>query len=254
MRKILISLTACSLLLGATSCKEDIISTIVNGVDTKTGDVKVGDTLPDFGSVVLTSGRSFSRSSLKGKTSLLAFYSLKCTDCQEELPVLEDVYEYIQDYQISAATNGESFNGINFYTVSRDDSEDEIETYWNENGFEMPTAADQLAYYYFASSVVPRIYISNSENVVTHVFTDANMPSYKELLSALGFTIGDSDDDDDEGWSDDSGKGTGDVDFTDGGNEDVGGGTDSGSGDTNNDDDDDDDDDDDWPDLEDCCK
>jgi len=244
-RRIALLGAALALLGGATSCKEDIISTIVNNADnSKTGDVKVGDELPNFGSVTLTTGRSFSKSSLKGKVSLLAFYSLDCSDCQEELPVLQEVYDYI-------LLNGIS-SDYNFYTVSRDDKKADIEEYWDENSFSMPTAEDGLAYYYFASSGVPRIYISDKENIVTHIFTDKNMPSYKELLTALGLSTGSSDDDDDdEGWSDDSGNGDSDVEFGSDDSTDVGNDADKddGSGDGADDGTEDlGDDDTDWPD------
>lgn len=77
--------------------------------------------------------------------------------------------------------------GVRIVLISREDASDNIEAYWAANGLEMPYSAqtDRRVYELFASSRIPRIYISDENGTVRYIFTDDPVPSYDDLKSAL---------------------------------------------------------------------
>ena len=140
----------------------------------KTGDVKVGDTLPVF-EVVMNDASIVSDASLKGNVSVLMFFHTSCPDCQQALPVVQTIYdEYLA-------------KGVKFALVSRECSNDEIISFWEEKGLNLPYSAqnDRAVYSLFASSRIPRIYISDENGTVRYIFTDDPVPFYSDLKSSL---------------------------------------------------------------------
>ena len=140
----------------------------------KTGDVKVGDTLPVF-EVVMNDASIVSDASLKGNVSVLMFFHTSCPDCQQALPVVQTIYdEYLP-------------KGVKFALISRECSNDEIMSFWEEKGLNLPYSAqnDRAVYSLFASSRIPRIYISDENGTVRYIFTDDPVPSYSDLKSSL---------------------------------------------------------------------
>ena len=141
----------------------------------KTGaDVQVGDSLPDF-EVVMENGSVVTGSSLKGNVSVLMFFHPSCPDCQQALPRVQSIYdEYAQ-------------KGVIFTLISRECGNDEVRDYWNKNGLNMPYSAqkDRKVYNLFASSRIPRIYISDENGTVRYIFTDDPVASYDDLKSAV---------------------------------------------------------------------
>ena len=137
-------------------------------------EVKVGDTLPEF-EVVMMDGTVVTGSSLKGNVSVLMFFHTSCPDCQQELPHVQTMYE---EY---------ASKGVKFTLISRECSREEIEFYWKENGLNLPYSAqnDRAVYNLFASSRIPRIYISDENGTVRYIFTDDPVASYDDLKSAV---------------------------------------------------------------------
>jgi peroxiredoxin len=142
--------------------------------DVKTGNVSVGDALPEF-EVVMNDGSVVSDASLKGSVSVVMFFHISCPDCQQALPVVQTIYdEYLA-------------KGVKFALVSRECSNDEIMSFWKEKGLNLPYSAqnDRTVYSLFASSRIPRIYISDENGTVRYIFTDDPVPSYSDLKSSL---------------------------------------------------------------------
>jgi peroxiredoxin len=142
--------------------------------DNKGTEIRVGDSLPEF-EVVMNNGDLVSDSSLKGTPSMVMFFHTSCPDCQQTLPVVQKIYEEYspKDFKI--------------VLISREDTNDDIRAYWEENGLNLPYSAqeDRSVYKLFASSRIPRIYMSDENGTVRYIFTDDPVPSYDVLKSAL---------------------------------------------------------------------
>ena len=61
--------------------------------DKQTGaDLKVGDVLPDF-EVVMNDGSVVTDEILKEKVSVVMFFHTTCPDCQQALPIMQNIYD-----------------------------------------------------------------------------------------------------------------------------------------------------------------
>ncbi len=137
-------------------------------------DLCAGDRLPDF-EVIMNDGSTVSSAGLSESVSCIVFFNSSCPDCRKTLPDVQKLYD---NY---------SQKGVSFAVISRSESYDDVRSYWNENGFEMPFSAQdtRLVYSLFASSGIPRVYISGKDGIIRYVFTDSPVPSYDDLSAAL---------------------------------------------------------------------
>ena len=138
-----------------------------------TVDLKAGESGPAF-SVMMNDGRTVTRESLRGKTSLIVFFHTGCKDCRRELPVIQQIY---QDYG----------DKINMVCISRAEKEEDIRAYWDEQGFTLPYSAqqDKTVYYLFAKSSIPRVYVADKDLVIRAVFTDNPLATYEDIAGAI---------------------------------------------------------------------
>lgn len=165
MKKISLLLTILCVFLCASGCIKDKVEDV---------ELKVGDRLPDF-SVVMNDGTVVSDESLKGSVSFVMFFHTTCPDCQKTLPVVNDIYDiYVSE-------------GVRFALISREQDEADILTYWNEKAYDMPFSAqsDRTIYNKFATSRIPRIYISDKDGIIRYIYTDNPVPDYESLDQAL---------------------------------------------------------------------
>ena len=142
--------------------------------DVPSGEVKVGDRLPAF-EVVMNDGTVVTDASLIGKVSVVMFFHTSCPDCRQALPRVQDIYdEYAQ-------------KDVLFALISRECTADEIRAYWEENSLDMPYSAqnDRTVYNLFASSRIPRIYISDENGTVRYIFTDDPVATVEDLRSSI---------------------------------------------------------------------
>lgn len=139
------------------------------------GNIMVGDTLPEF-SITMNDGRVVSRETLRGKPSCIVFFNTSCGDCRAELPVMEQVYRMY----------GEG-GDVTFLAVSREESAESVLGYWTVNELSMPFSAqgDRGIYNLFASSGIPRIYISDGNLRVRAVYADSPLATEEELKGML---------------------------------------------------------------------
>ena len=137
-------------------------------------DLKVGDMLPDF-EVVMNDGTVVSDEGLAGSVSVVMFFHTSCPDCRQALPRMQQIYD---EY---------ASKGIVFALISREDAEQDVEAYWNEQGLKMPYSAqnDRRVYEQFASSRIPRIYINDRNGIIRYIFTDDPVPSYDDMDSSV---------------------------------------------------------------------
>ena len=140
----------------------------------KGADLGVGDSVPDF-TVTMNDGNQVTGVSLREGMgiSVIVFFTTQCPDCRETLPHIQRLY---QEY---------ASEDVKFALISREDTEENIYSFWKDNGFTMPFSAqaDRRIYELFARSRVPRVYICR-DGVIKYIFTDKpSIPTY-ELLSA----------------------------------------------------------------------
>lgn len=123
--------------------------------------VHVGEALPAF-TVVTLSDDTVSRDSLLGHPSVLVFFSTQCGDCQRALPELQRAYEQLKP------------QGVRFLCIARDEGCDVVAPFWEANHLSMPCSPqpDRRVYNLFATSVVPRVFISDSSAIVRYTLDD----------------------------------------------------------------------------------
>ena len=137
-------------------------------------DLKVGDRLPDF-EVTMNDGSKVTDEVLKESVSVVMFFHTSCPDCQQVLPQMQKIYE---DY---------ASNEVRIVLISREDTEERIESFWQEKGLKMPYSAqnDRKVYEKFAATRIPRVYVNEKGGIIRYVFTDDPNPSYDEISIAL---------------------------------------------------------------------
>lgn len=137
-------------------------------------DLKVGDSIPDF-KVEMNDGRTVEDGDMKGKYSVIVFFHTSCPDCSQVLPHIQRLYdEYASD-------------DVVFALISREEGEDEIRSFWQEKGLDMPFSAqnDRKVYEKFARTRIPRVYMNDKDGIIRYIYTDNPVPSYDELKSSL---------------------------------------------------------------------
>lgn len=140
-------------------------------------DLAAGDIIPDF-SVVMNDGTVFNSLSLAGHPSCIVFFHTSCPDCRKALPSIQRIYDEF------------SMLGVRFICISREEGNENIEEYWEENGYTLPYSAqkDRKIYEMFATGRIPRVYICDKDMIIKNIHTDNPLPEYEDLhieLSAL---------------------------------------------------------------------
>lgn len=71
--------------------------------------------------------------------------------------------------------------------ISRSQKKEEIEHYWQAHEFTMPYSPqpDRKVYELFATERIPRIYLINSQGIITTLWDDTNAPTLNDLLIAI---------------------------------------------------------------------
>lgn len=135
--------------------------------------VKKNDVLPDF-EVTLNTGEKINTKSLSGRVSVIVFFNSHCSDCRELLPSVQRLYDAYSDE-------------VTFLLISRGQSLDEVLEYWKEKKYTMPfvPSDDRKIYNLFATSRIPRIYISNMGTRVVKIYRDNPVPKYNQLRNVI---------------------------------------------------------------------
>ena len=132
-----------------------------------------GDALPAF-EVELSDGRIISSSMLSGQVGVITFFNTSCEDCQRELPEVQRAYEALGDR-------------AEFVCIAREEDSVTIEAYWNTAGLTMPYSpqCDRAVYAMFASSGIPRIYVTAPDGRIYACFSDADQVSASDIETAI---------------------------------------------------------------------
>ena len=137
--------------------------------------LSVGDSLPLF-SVILNDGTLVDNSSLEGKVAVIVFFNTGCSDCRKEFPVIQMLWELYKD-------NPE----VVIAPIAREESEEDIASYWEANGLTMPYSPQENrdVYNLFAPSIIPRIYITGRNGIILFSSGDADMPDLEKLKTEV---------------------------------------------------------------------
>ena len=114
--------------------------------------IVAGDTLPEF-QVELDNGSMLATSDLQGKVSVLVFFHTGCPDCQQELPVIQQLYDLYR-------TN----DSVAIYCISREEAAEEIDVY-----------------NLFSGQGIPRVYVSDKSLQVYSTYSDDPIAGLDEL-------------------------------------------------------------------------
>lgn len=130
----------------------------------------VGDTIPHF-TITMNNGEAVSDTTLRGSTALIVFFHTSCSDCQHELPVIQQFYDTEPTCRIVC--------------ISREQDNASVADYWQQHGLTMPYSAQTTRdiYSLFAVSHIPQIYLVNPQGQITRHWTDTDMPTLETLLS-----------------------------------------------------------------------
>ena len=142
--------------------------------DRQGADLKAGDVIPDF-TLVMNDGSIVTDDDLKENVSVVMFFHTSCSDCQQALPVMQQIYD------------GYASNGVRFALISREEDKRTIDAFWKENGLDMPYSAQssRKVYRLFAKERIPRIYVNEKGGIIRHMFTDDPVPTYDNLKDCL---------------------------------------------------------------------
>lgn len=165
MKEKILSLLICSIIT-LTACITETMEF------TNTGSkLSVGDSIPDF-SVITLDQDTFTKNNHQGKTLVLLFFHTECSDCQKELPIVEQVYRDIREDSL-----------WQLVCIGREEKTEQVEKYWMKKQFTMPVAPqnDRTVYDCFAFSGVPMLYIIDTQNIIRAIYNDQKMASYEEL-------------------------------------------------------------------------
>ena len=163
-----IYLIICSVLPLLNSCISDGSGGVENYV-------QVGDVIPEF---VITddNGERFDSSMLLGKKTVLMFFNTGCSDCEREMPVVEEAWRTLK-----------SDPDITFATIARGQTAKDTYAYWQIHQLTLPKYHDPnaTAFGLFANSYVPRLYIINRERVIHWMVIETFNMTANELVEKV---------------------------------------------------------------------
>ena len=132
----------------------------------------VGDFLPTF-QVTMNDGSTIRTSDLLGGVSVVVLFSVDCGDCRMELPEVQRLW----DLQL----------GVPIVLIARENTEEVIRSFWQQAQLTMSYSpqSDRKVYSLFASSRIPRIYISDAQGVIRFSHADDAMPTAEQLADEI---------------------------------------------------------------------
>jgi peroxiredoxin len=137
-------------------------------------DLVVGDTVPNF-TVIMNDGTQVTGKEIRQGKACVVFFTTVCSDCKATLPHLQMIYDEYHS------------KGVQFALISREEGQESVSKYWEEQKFTMPYSAqiDRKVYELFAKTRVQRVYICK-DGVIKAIFTDQPQnPDYDTIKAAI---------------------------------------------------------------------
>lgn len=140
--------------------------------DSQGANLVVGDSLPTF-QVTMNDGSTIRTSDLLGGVSAVVLFSVDCGDCRMELPEVQRLW----NQQL----------GVPIVLIARENTEEVIRSFWQQAQLTMSYSpqSDRKVYSLFASSRIPRIYISDAQGVIRFSHADDAMPTAEQLADEI---------------------------------------------------------------------
>ena len=151
------------------------ISCSKNEIEKEEEGISINDVLPSL-DLILSDGRVINDEELTDKVSLILLFNVECRDCQQQIPILKQVYNQVKNN-----------DNVILFGISRAQGQAVVEEYWQRENITFPYSAqdDNTVYLKFAKSIVPRIYIADKDRIVRFTSTDNPLASYDDLLSII---------------------------------------------------------------------
>ena len=180
MRKFLLWFLAALLMTACGGCSAT--DDKVDGDEVMDADsLVVGDQLPEF-EVTMNDGSVVRTADLKGQPSVVALFSVDCSDCRHELPEVQKLWDRSRQGELTG--NGKP---LPIVLIARKNLAEDIEPFWKFAEFTMPYSPqpDRKVYSRFAPSRIPRIYISDASTTIRVAYADTGMPTAEILAEAI---------------------------------------------------------------------
>lgn len=160
----------------------------INDTHDVTAGLDVGDKVPTFITKACISDSldwryednattyNISSSAFTGKVGIIVFFNTDCEDCQKELPEIQKVYDEIKED-----------NNFQLICIAREENADEIKSYWKDHNLTLPFSAqsDRTIYNLFASTIIPRIYITNMQGNISYVHSDSPLATSEQIKQEI---------------------------------------------------------------------
>lgn len=179
-------MTARRLMIGCAVVTVLLCSCIADNAASQDNELTVNSKLPQFSTLVLVcdtadwrfndSDYLFDSHADNGSVRVIVFFHTSCPDCQRDLPVIQSVYNIIKGNR-----------DVSLVCISREQDASDIQDYWHQNNLTLPYSAqsDRSIYNLFASSGIPRIYVTDRDGVVRRIYTDKDAPQADELAELI---------------------------------------------------------------------
>lgn len=143
---------------------------VINGAN-----LSINDPLPAL-DLTLSDGSKINDGTLTNKVSLIFFFSTTCPDCMQQFPIAEQLYKEMKEEK-----------DFVFCAISRSQGENTVSKYWKNENLTMPYSAqnDSHVYGLFASRTIPRIYISDRNNIIKKMYDDDPIADYESMMSTI---------------------------------------------------------------------
>ena len=141
----------------------------------------VGDQLPEF-EVTMNDGSVVRTADLLGQPSVVVLFSVDCPDCRHELPEIQRLWDMSRKGELTG--NGQP---LPIVLIARKNTAEDIEPFWQTAGLTMPYSPqpDRRVYSLFAPRVIPRIYVSDAQGIIRHMYVDIGMPTAEIIVENI---------------------------------------------------------------------
>jgi hypothetical protein len=140
----------------------------------------VGDQLPEF-EVTMNDGSVVRTADLLGQPSVVVLFSVDCPDCRHELPEIQRLWNMNESDSLIQGQR------IPIVLIARKCMEEDIEPFWQFAELTMPYSPqpDRRVYSLFAPRVIPRIYVSDAQGIIRHMYVDIGMPTAETIVENI---------------------------------------------------------------------
>ena len=140
----------------------------------------VGGRLPEV-EITMNDGSVVRTADLLGQPSVVVLFSVDCPDCRHELPEIQRLWDMNQADSLIPGQR------IPIVLIARKCMEEDIEPFWQFAGLTMPYSPqpDRKVYSLFAPRVIPRIYVSDAQGIIRHMYVDIGMPTAETIVENI---------------------------------------------------------------------